>query len=159
MIMHRCKLHLVTLSESFRKAPEFKVDPERNVERTRESKGKRERALSVFQDMVRYSTAGRNLQKGLFRFSFRRLCENRLPVLRDIKMDQGMVQSCAVVALIRQLVELLRECYLNMLIPTWPVEAYPSKRSVHPRSLRLALSIRFGNRKARQAVETSPQDI
>lgn len=74
-------------------------------------------------------------------------------------MDQGTVQSCAAVALIRQLVELLRECYLNMLIPTWPLEAHPSKRSVHPRSLWLALSIRFGNRKARQAVETSPQDI
>lgn len=74
-------------------------------------------------------------------------------------MDQGTVQSCAVVALIRQVVELLRECYLNMLIPTWPVGAHPSKRGVHPRSLWLALSIRFGNRKARQAVETSPQDI
>lgn len=74
-------------------------------------------------------------------------------------MDQGIVQSCATVALIRQVVELLRECYLNMLIPTWPLEAHPSKRSVHPRSLRLALSIRFGNRKARPAVETSPQDI
>lgn len=47
---------------------------------------------------------------------------------RNIKMDQGMVQSCAVVALIRQLVELLRECYLNMLIPTWPLEAHTRVR-------------------------------
>ncbi|EFN81528.1 hypothetical protein EAI_11455 [Harpegnathos saltator] len=47
------------------------------------------------------------------------------PGPRDIKMDQGTVQSCAVVALIRQVVELLRECYLNMLIPTWPVGAHP----------------------------------
>lgn len=71
-------------------------------------------------------------------------------------MDQGTVQSCAVAALIRQFVELLRECYLNMLIPTWPLEAHPSKRSVHPRSLWLALSIRFGNRKARQGRRNFP---
>lgn len=102
--------------------------------------------------------AGRNLQKGLYVSPAADFAKT-VPFPGDIKMDQGMVQSCAVVALIRQVAELLRECYLNMLIPTWPVEAHPSKRSVHPRSLWLALSIRFGNRKARQTVETSPQDI
>jgi len=79
----------------------------------------------MFQDAARHSAASRNLQKRLFRllFLFPAASREASPQpRRDIKMDQGTVQSCAVVALIRQLVELLRECYLNMLIPTWPVE-------------------------------------
>lgn len=112
--------------------PKFEADGNRNiyihmyiyVRRKRERE--REGGLSVkkMRDTL-CSKRVAALTKGLPPFLLLGGFAKTVPFPRDIKMDQGTVQSCAVLALIRQVVELLRECYLNMLIPTWPVGSAP----------------------------------